>query len=112
MWVATEHGFYSVVAHRDDDDVLLVRARAELDLIRLVVALDDLHVPHGSIEHTPDADYAWRVPLLRQVAGIWLAHVVQSVDYDNFKDRVAERDPVREGLYHQVWAVLRRIQRA
>ena len=83
MWVATTQGFYSVVAHRDEPDKLLVRARTREDIETL----------------------REQIPALAQL--------VTDLDYDNFKNAVAERQGAeRAALYGVVWRELLRLQRA
>lgn len=113
MWLITENGFASVVAHRDKEDVLLVRARSRGDLEAFcriageegIEALDP-----DSIWEDPSADYRWRIEA-GQAAVADLARVlVERIDYDNFKLRVGLHDPGREGVYHEVWRELSKIE--
>src|SRR2546430_6376685 len=45
MWLITTQGFYSVVAHRDQPDMLLVRARTSDDTAALKRQIHRIH-PH------------------------------------------------------------------
>ncbi len=106
MWLVTTQGFYSVVAHREDPDTLIVRARSREDL----EALRD-QVPDLEPFEDPSADYRHRAYVTRAE---WLAAVAQltcDVDYDNFKSAVAERQGrERAGVYGAVWADLLALQ--
>ena len=107
MRVLTTQGFYSVVAHRDDPDKLIVRARRREDL----QALRE-QIPHLRIFGDSSADYRWRAVVTRAEWVMACALLGDSVDYDNFKGAVAERQGHRRaGLYGRVWAVLRELQR-
>lgn len=107
MWLFTSQGFYSVVAHRDDPDTLIVRARTRED----IAALRE-QIP--AIEPFEDAaaDYRHRAHVSRAE---WLSAVAQltaEIDYDNFKSEVARRQgPQRSQLYGHVWAELLGLQR-
>ena len=106
MWVITTRGFYSVVADLEDATKLLVRGRAQEDL----VALSDL-VSNLRIVETPDADYRWRASVDRAAWAAAVTHIAGEVDYPNFKSAVAERQGwARAELLHDVWSTLRRLQ--
>lgn len=107
MWLLTVQGFYSVVAHRDDPDMLLVRARARDD----IEALRE-QIPALEPFEDPGADYRHRAVVSRAEWVAALAQLVAAVDYDNFKDAVAARQGgARSGLYGRVWSTLRGLQR-
>lgn len=61
MWLITTQGFYSVVAHRNRPDILLVRARAHADIEALRDQILDLE-PYED----PRADYRWRTEVSRE----------------------------------------------
>src|SRR3954453_21583727 len=106
MWLFTPRGFYSVVAHRDDPDVVLVRARERADL----ESLAELS-PRLAIAHTPERDYAWRVLMPRAEWERALGLLATEIDYPNFKDEVQRKQGYgRASLYAQVWSTLRSLQ--
>lgn len=114
MWVFTQSGFYSVVAyvppdegrHDQQEDFLLVRARVREDLERLRQWIPDVRIQ----EHE-GADYRFRAVVAREEWKRILAGEVDSVNYTNFKNRVAERQGhERHDAYKQVWSALRRLQ--
>lgn len=96
MWVYLNHAFLSIVAHRDDGDVLLVRARRAGDIERVF--------PTAEVKETPAADYRFRAALPRPVVADALAGAVAEIGYPNFKASVAERD--RHNAYLGCWAVM------
>src|SRR4051794_33024703 len=57
MWVLTTQGFYSVVEDRDDENRVLVRARAREDLEALKRQIPDLQIYETP---PPDHDYGFR----------------------------------------------------
>jgi hypothetical protein len=116
MWLTTNRGFFSGIAHRDDPETIMVRARTD----RHLEAIMDL-LPEGTqIVRTPHADYPCRVVISREV---WLALVTAlaaEVDYPNFKDSVDDRargkgkKAVKDAaydhsVYMSVWSVMRRL---
>jgi hypothetical protein len=106
MWLFTPFGFFSVVAHREKPDAVLVRSRAREDLAELVKRLPGKKPP---IRRTPAADYPFRVELRRaRVAELVRSFVLDELDYPNFKGAVAERQGfARAHAYHEVWSTLR-----
>lgn len=59
MWLFTTQGFYSVVADRDDETRVLVRARAEEDLKAHEQQIPDIEI-HETLG--PDHDSSSRTP--------------------------------------------------
>jgi hypothetical protein len=107
MWLLTTRGFYSVVTHPEDPELVLVRARVEDDLR----ALRDI-APGLEPWHDPQADYAWRAEMPRDEWAATAAALAEEIDYRNFKAAVAVRQGAgRARLYSRVWEELRRLQR-
>ena len=106
MWVMTTQGFYSVVAHRDEPDSVIVRARTREDIEALREQIPDLE-PFED----PSADYRHRAIVDRAE---WVAAIAQltiEIDYDNFKNAVARRQgPERASVYGTVWRDLLQLQ--
>ena len=104
MWIHTDQGFVSVVAHDDRPDDLLVRARARGDLEALV--------PAGTETWRDDmADYPWRAVVRRSEFAAVMAAAIVGIDYRNFKNRTYETlGSERTHLLHDVWSTLRRIE--
>lgn len=114
MWIFTPIGFYSVVAARKDQpDHLMVRARTAEDLALLVEQLthfvdDSAELAELDIIATPHADYPSRIIVRRVTFSAWISNAFMNLEYGNFKDEVAKRDPERaHGTYLEVWSVLR-----
>jgi hypothetical protein len=97
VWIFLNDAFLSIVAHRDDPDALLVRARRQGDIERTF--------PGAAVSETPAADYRYRATLPRQKVADALAATVAGIDYPNFKASVA--DPDRHDAYLECWGILR-----
>lgn len=111
MWLVTTLGFYSVVAHRDapQRDVL-IRARAFEDLDRLC-ELKTMRRYRTRIERTPRADYPFRLRAHQVDWRIAVDHMTRDIDYDNFKNAVAEKhSKTRSTTYMRVWQALFNIE--
>lgn len=109
MWIMTTEGFYSVVEHRQDQDLLLVRSRARVDLENALRELDGTLSGDTTITNDRRADYPWRMIVQREDWALAVARMTHAIDYDNFKSAVARTGAggyKRSGIYHRVWSVL------
>jgi hypothetical protein len=97
VWIFLNDAFLSIVAHRDDPDALLVRARCQGDIERAF--------PGSTVSETPAADDRLRATLPRQTVADALAAAVKAIAYPNFKASVAEPD--RHDAYLECWGILR-----
>ena len=116
MWLFTKHGFFSPVCARTGDgsrsnppdpNRIMVRARAVAHLEalkeRFAGELGDVE-----IRESTNTDYPCRFFVDKAVWVKVVAELVEEVDYDNFKSKVAEvcgRDAYEESL-HDVWRVM------
>ena len=107
MWLFTTFGFFSVVAHASKPDHLLVRARSLDDIARLRTRVTETWPTHPEskpdIFETIDADYPYRMTVLRTLFADAVADELRSMTATNFKHAVAEQDPARARLYTRVW---------
>ena len=101
MWVFTQTGMVSVVAHRDDADVMLVRARTRDHLESFLGAAD------AEITQMPSADYEFRTQISRGQFAELLAAQAMKVDYPNFKGRCDRLpDTKYASALHRIWSVV------
>jgi len=98
MWLFTLNSFVSVVRHRADPELLLVRARRRDDLIGLLgkkwekEVREDLH-----------ADYRYRVILGEKAfKKIISGYISRWLRYDNYK-AAQKLDPVFLSFLHKIW---------
>ena len=113
MWLFTQHGMVSIVAHRTEPGMLLVRSRTKSHLEQLLQPLtfSDYFVP--KIERTPEGDYEYRVCVPKGAVAIMIADAIGEVDYPNFKGRcdALARDSDSgdyAGMLHSIWSVVHR----
>jgi len=112
MWLFCKQGFYSAVQHRDNPEIILLRARFDGDLECLLehCGCENYKV---FIKETPDADYRFRVELPRAMWGDIVKQVADEIDYDNFKNSVHEgQGSARDAAYMGCWWELRKGQAA
>lgn len=107
MWLATQHGFYSIVQKAPQE--YHIRSRFRNDLQNLL-RLSGLAVEILEWEH---ADYRYRIIVNRKEFLSVMASLAIFLDYPNFKARIAELPDQREKLtaFHTIWAILARLQR-
>lgn len=114
MWIFTETGFVSAVQHYENPNMLVVRARDKASLEHLQVALDLISEgASSSIEHTPDADYPYRLYTDRLFFARWAAHMVRDISYNNFKGRCYSTLPSEySNALHDVWSAMHQVEDA
>lgn len=109
MWLMTQYGFYSVVAHNAQPDRFLVRVRArahhDLENLCRLAALE------SEILETPDADYRYRLLLSGAEIGRALVALGQTINYSNFKNRIHDLPDQRHknDAYMSIWSTLGRL---
>lgn len=102
MWIFMNNSFLSIVAHRDEPRLLLVRARREADITAVF--------PGVGVAQDPFADYPYRAFLPRKTVAKAIEKQVSSISYDNFKDSVPGDDPARYTTYSSIWATLMNLE--
>jgi hypothetical protein len=100
MWLATQHGFYSIV--QKPAGQFHVRTRCKQDLENLI-ALAAIDAP---MHHTTDGDYAWRTIVGQAEVNAIMAALATSIDYPNFKSRIHETPDQEDKLpaYSRLWS--------
>lgn len=126
MWIFSKTGFVSIVQHRADSSMMLVRARAAEDIEDMfaewMAPLDDTtrRQLHSIIDHDWDgvevacdrsADYWYRAAVPRALVRLVVARQVDALDYDtNFKGNCDKGDTIRHRAYMACWSALNRFQ--
>lgn len=100
MWICLNDAFLSIVDKDCKPNCLLVRARRKGDIERAF--------PGVKVKKTPGNDYLFRAEVSRSKIIEELSAQILSIDYDNFKDSVKEKD--LKGAYGSVWGVMSRLQ--
>ena len=80
MWIYLTEGAFSIVAHRDKPDHLLVRSRHPEAITRAF--------PNAEQYYIMDADYPYRADILRHLVSTTLMQRLALMTYDNFKNTV------------------------
>ena len=96
MWTFLNDAYFSIVADRENSNLLLVRSRFRGDI--------EKYFPKAKVIEMRDADYRFRTFVSRQELKKVLNKVVDDIDYDNFKNSVDET--WRHNTYLDVWSVM------
>lgn len=102
MWIITSDAFVSIVEHRDNPDLLIVRGRFAGDVSRFLGMKSTLE------RETPAADYRFRIITRRDVVERAMARQLKRVRYPNFKDSIAQA--WRKALAMRVWSIFHEAQ--
>jgi hypothetical protein len=111
MWLATKHGFFSIVQKGPDE--FHIRARVKKDLENLRAACLPGCVDLPPVQTWPTADYRYRIVATRLDYYDVMQLLVESIDYFNFKSKIAATQDQREKLsaYHDIWATMQHLQK-
>ncbi len=105
MWIFTETGFVSAVMRRDDENIIVVRAREPQSLDGIAALAD------AKIVSTPVRDYPWRVHVSREQFQQWLASAAEDLRYTNYKNHIHEtRGDEFYSTLSEVWSVMHAVE--
>jgi hypothetical protein len=107
MWLYTKLGFFSIV-HKPPckKDELLVRARCREDLEALSKKLSQNSNFDGTIIESEDSDYSYRMVVPRSILATFMAGLMETLDYRNFKATIPYNDQARHEAYFKCWEVM------
>jgi hypothetical protein len=107
MWLATKHGFYSVI--QKEQGIYYVRARVREDLENLL-QVSGLEI---EVHSWPTADYRFRIIIGSEDLLKVVVALTATLDYPNFKNCVAQQADQRDKLnaYHEIWTTMSDFQR-
>ena len=97
MWLFGQRGMFSIVQHRDDKDILIVKARVKGDI--------EQYWPYAEIERNEEFDYLYRANLPRGDVAVAVAQMVHDMDYSSFKGEMHDRAR-RYPFYLRIWECL------
>ena len=100
-WLCFNDAFLSVVNHRTDQKLLVVRARRAEHLRNIFGLSADIRVAH-------DRDYKYRTIADRKAVAKIIASRMERINYGNFKDSV-KSDRLHD-LYVKFWMLHRDYQ--
>lgn len=105
-WIFNKDGFFSAVQNEYcTEGEVMVRARLREDIERLA---DALGFSRADIMATPDADYAYRLKVGKQVWADYMYRSALDIDYPNFKAACAKGE--RGHAYARVWSAMYDLQ--
>ena len=99
MYIFGQHGILSIVQHRDQPGMLMVRSISRDDLAH--------YFPGAKIIATPRGDYHYRVTLPASDVAQVVARCIEGITYNKFKPSVStDRAPT----FFAVWEVMMGLQ--
>jgi hypothetical protein len=106
MWLATQHGFYSIVQKESDLYFVRARLRQDLENLKELVGLD------SEIHEWSQADYRFRIMVDLESLLEVMVRMTTALDYPNFKGRIYEREEQSHklGAYHRIWEMMSDLQ--
>jgi hypothetical protein len=108
MWLATQFGFYSIVRKKPDEFHVRGRVRRDLENLVRLTGLD------REVLVSQPADYRYRIIVGPEEIALIMRRLAETIDYTNFKSRVAERPDQRAKghAYHEIWDTMFALQEA
>ncbi len=107
MWLYTKLGFFSIVHKLPcKKDELLVRTRCREDLEALSKKLSLIKDFNGTIIDSPNSDYAYRMVVPRSILALFMAGLIEELDYGNFKATIPHSDQARHDAYYKCWKAM------
>ena len=100
MWLCLNNAFLSVVAHYDDPEKLLVRARVKGHI--------EAVFPHAKLYQREGSDYLYRADLARTEVTAAISARLTHINYTNFKSTVKDRR--LHGAYNETWHAMGQLQ--
>ena len=108
MWLATQHGFYSIVQKPAGQFHVRARCKQDLENLTSLVGIE------GRLHNTTDGDYAWRIVVGQKEVARIMAALATTIDYPNFKDRIHDKPDQEDKLpaYSRLWSQMLAYQTA
>lgn len=115
MWVFTTKGFFSVVEHKNDPNLVVIRARVRKDVDSIKMLFEELGLKASDILESLDSDYRYRIFANRIDWASLMTKLISDMDYTNFKNAVYETDSFeirdkRHEAYLDIWAIMHELQ--
>lgn len=100
MWVFLKDGFVSIVEHKTDKELLVVRGRRKEDVYNFFLG----DVPEDDIVFTEKSDYQYRYSDRRDGIILYLGNHVLDIDYTNFKKSIDPLDFEYRDATSAIWS--------
>ena len=101
MWLMTKYGFYSIVQKQPGE--YHVRSRERNDIENL---MDQVPLAQVQVIESKHSDYAFRIIVKKEDVLAILKFLGETIDYDNFKDKIDETPDQKHKPYYEIWDIL------
>jgi hypothetical protein len=104
MWIFTTGGFVSAVQHRDNPDMVMVRARDKESLETMLEGIELAGTANDEVFEKPEivsvpGDYRWRVTVSKATFAVFVQfEILNYLNYANYKDALTK---VRGETWHR-----------
>ncbi len=88
MWIYFKEGFVSIKRLSMSGNTYCVRARDKESLEAFINRISGVK---GTIYHTPDADYEWKIDLEAVDVALCLLKRMNDIEYESFKDNITNK---------------------
>ena len=111
----TTKGFFSIVEHKKDPNLVVIRARVRKDIESIKMLFEELGFEVSDVEENVSFDYRYRVLAGRSDWASVTVQLITDVGYTNFKNAVYETDSPeikdkRHEAYLDIWAIMHELQ--
>lgn len=106
MWIASKHGFFSIVMKGSDEFHVRARFRSDLEELMETAGVEE------TLHESTRSDYRFRLVVDRTVVTKIGTALFEEIDYDNFKNKIAESPSQQEKLsaYGDIWSIMFMLQ--
>jgi hypothetical protein len=101
MWLMTKYGFYSIVQKQPGEYHVRSRDRKDIENLMTRLPLDQVQIIESK-----SSDYAFRIIVKKEDVESILKFLGETIDYDNFKDKIDQTPDQNHKPYHEVWGIL------
>jgi len=115
LWVFTTKGFFSIVEHKKDPNLVVIRARVRKDIDNIKMLFEELGLEVSDVAENVSFDYKYRVFAGRIDWASVMIRLITDMGYTNFKNAVYEADSPevmdqRHEAYLDIWAIMHELQ--
>jgi hypothetical protein len=101
MWLMTKVGFYSIVQKQPGEYHVRSRERKDIENLMTQLPLDQVQIIESK-----SRDYAFRIIVKKEDVEAILKFLGETINYDNFKNKVDQTPDQKHKPYHEVWGIL------
>jgi hypothetical protein len=102
MWIFTRDGFLSIVEHNLNSNILIVRSRFKNHIEKIFGEVN--------VKEDEGTDYEFRAEIPREQVAEVMAHLIDDINYPNFKNELGSLKKIDSPYVRRCWAVYEVVQ--